>query len=79
MKVKAKHWLTYEGAWHCGGEEFEISATDADMLKDMVEITETPIYYSDEPRSDAEPAAKKTAVERGKRKASAAAKPKGKK
>lgn len=42
MKVKAKHWVWYNG-WHEYGDIFEIAGTDADAMADMVEIVETPI------------------------------------
>ena len=28
MKVKAKHWLNYNGVWHKGGETFEVDSFD---------------------------------------------------
>lgn len=37
MKVRAKHWINYNGCWHKGGEEFEID--DAEIL-DGVELIE---------------------------------------
>ena len=44
MKVKAKHWLKYNGIWYRGGDEFEIPTTDAEALGGMVEIAETPVH-----------------------------------
>lgn len=35
--------MKHNGVWHRGGEEFEVSTTEADALKDMVEIAETPV------------------------------------
>ncbi len=35
MKVKAKHWLNYNGTWHKGGETFEVD--DFDTVKDHAE------------------------------------------
>jgi len=43
MKVRAKHWLKYDGVWHKGGETFEIPTTDAKELEGMIEIAETPV------------------------------------
>lgn len=37
MKVRAKHWINYNGTWHKGGEEFEID--DSEIL-DGVEFVE---------------------------------------
>ena len=34
MKVKAKHWLNYNGVWHKGGETFEVD--NVDEVKDYV-------------------------------------------
>ena len=31
MKVKAKHWINYNGAWHKAGETFEVD--DFDTVK----------------------------------------------
>ena len=35
MKVKAKHWLNYNGVWHRAGETFEVE--DFDTVKDHAE------------------------------------------
>lgn len=43
MRVKAKHWLKYNGLWHCGGDEFEVVAADINDLAEMVDVVETPI------------------------------------
>lgn len=59
MKVRAKHCLKYNGTWHQGGEEFEISTTEAFSLNNMIEIAETPVL---------EPEAEKPAEEQPKRK-----------
>lgn len=53
MKVRAKHCLKVNGLWRQGGEEFEISTTEADSLKDMIEIAETPVLEA-EPEKHAE-------------------------
>ena len=53
MKVKAKHWLKYNGVWYRGGDEFEIPTTDAEALDGMVEIAETPVHVEPvEPEED---------------------------
>lgn len=54
MKVRAKHWLTYDGAWHQSGDVFEIAGTDADMMAGMVEIVETPVV-PEEPKPQERP------------------------
>lgn len=38
MKVKAKHWLNYNGVWYKGGEEFEVE--DIEQVKDYVDPVE---------------------------------------
>lgn len=38
MKVKAKHWLNYNGVWHKGGDIFE--ANDFEAIKEHVEKVE---------------------------------------
>ena len=53
MKVKAKHWLKHNGVWYRGGDVFEIPTTDADELKGMVDIAETPIEDAAEPAVEA--------------------------
>ena len=55
MKVKAKHWLKYNGTWYQGGDEFEISAADAGDLEEMVEIAETPVHTEPAAESEAQP------------------------
>jgi len=49
MRVKAKHWLNYNGVWHKGGDTFE--ADNFDEIKEHVEkveetVDETP-YVSE--------------------------------
>lgn len=39
MRVKAKHWLNYNGVWHKGGDIFE--ADDFDEIKEHVEKVDT--------------------------------------
>lgn len=43
MRVKARHNINLSGVWHRGGDVFEISTTDAEVLGDMIEIAETPV------------------------------------
>lgn len=54
MKVKAKHWLKYDGVWHPGGEIFEIAATDEKMLNGMIELAEEPIWPEEKPAEEIE-------------------------
>lgn len=37
MKVRAKHWINYNGVWHKGGDKFDIE--DSEIL-DGVEFIE---------------------------------------
>ena len=39
MRVKAKHWLNYNGVWHKGGDTFE--ADNFDEIKEHVEKVDT--------------------------------------
>lgn len=43
MKVKAKHWLNFDGVWHRAGETFEISTADAGRISEHIETAETPV------------------------------------
>lgn len=43
MLVKARHGLFYNGQFHAGGDAFEVSTAEADMLSEYVEIAETPL------------------------------------
>lgn len=38
MRVKAKHWLNYNGVWHKGGDTFETN--DFEAIKEHVEKVE---------------------------------------
>ncbi len=38
MKVRAKHWLNFDGTWHRCGEEFSLPADEAERLRASVEI-----------------------------------------
>ena len=40
MLARARHWVNYNGTWHCAGEEFEIDAKDADAIKAYADITQ---------------------------------------
>lgn len=33
MKVKAEHWVNYNGTWHAPGEEYEYGAPVVDELE----------------------------------------------
>lgn len=58
MRVRAKHWLNHNGTWYRGGEVFEIPTTEAEMLKEHIEIAETPLFFAAEEESE-----NRTAVE----------------
>lgn len=53
MKVKAKHWVSYNG-FHPAGEVFEISAIDFDGMAEHVEAVEERIFDGGE-NTDPEP------------------------
>ena len=53
MRVRAKHWLNHGGIWHQGGDEFEVSAAEAEQMKDMVTIVDAS-YRVPEPEAKAE-------------------------
>ncbi len=48
MRVRAKHNINLNGAYYRGGDVFEISTTDAQLLNSMIEIMETPVRYEPE-------------------------------
>ena len=52
MKVKAKHWLNYNGVWHKGGDEFEIPDGDLEQVAEYVEAGEyvSAIFPPEEPK-----------------------------
>ena len=54
MKVRAKHFLKYNGMWYRGGETFEISTTEATELEDMIEVAETPVSEKEPEKPAAE-------------------------
>ena len=43
MKVRARHWLKYDGTWYRGGDVFEVATTDTNSLNGMVDIAENAI------------------------------------
>lgn len=40
MKVRAKHWLNFDGTWHRCGEVFDLPAAEAEQLRGSVEWLE---------------------------------------
>lgn len=40
MKVRAKHWLNFDGTWHRCGEVFDLPAAEAERLRGSVEWLE---------------------------------------
>ena len=40
MKVKAKHWVKYNGEWHGTGETFSIDEADAEEMKQFADIVD---------------------------------------
>ena len=52
MKVKAKHWLNYNGVWHKGGDEFEIPDEDFKEISEYVKVGEyvSAIFPPEEPK-----------------------------
>lgn len=41
MKVRAKCWVNYDGEWHKGGDEFEVS--DIEEVKEyVIPLVDTP-------------------------------------
>ena len=66
MRVRAKHWLKYDGIWHQGGDEFEIPAEDAKELEGMIEIADATVSVS-EPEDKAEEKAEQPQKKRGRK------------
>lgn len=40
MKVKAKHWVNYNGTWHQAGEVFAIDDADAAEMQQYAEVAD---------------------------------------
>lgn len=40
MKVKAKHWVNYNGTWHQAGEVFAIDDADAAEMQQYAEAAD---------------------------------------
>ena len=40
MKVKAKHWVNYNGTWHQVGEVFAIDDADAAEMQQYAEVAD---------------------------------------
>lgn len=38
LKVRANHWINYNGSWHPGGEIFEIEDKDKDAVSEYVTV-----------------------------------------
>lgn len=38
MKLKAKHWIKYQGEWHKAGDVFHINEGDVDEMKAYGEV-----------------------------------------
>lgn len=38
MKVKAKHWVNYNGTWHMAGDVFTIDDADAAEMRQYAEM-----------------------------------------
>lgn len=55
MKVRAKHWLNYNGVWHKGGEEFEVD--NFEQVKDYAEPVqfESAVFPPEEPKKRGRP------------------------
>lgn len=63
MRVRAKHWVKYNDAWHSAGEEFDIFDTDAEEMKAYAEVVaetepaaEPEKEQAEEPEQDDAPA-----------------------
>ena len=63
MKVKAKHWICYNGTFKAPGEEFTIKSNDLDEMKDSVTVVETPITWRQEEETEKKPTRRKKSDE----------------
>ena len=44
MKVRARHWLNYNGTWHRAGDEFEVD--DIEEVKEYVDpLVDFPVVH----------------------------------
>lgn len=50
MKVKAEHWVKYNGTWHAPGEEYEYGAPVVDELEKPEEPVAEPVPEKETPR-----------------------------
>ena len=64
MKVKAKHWVKYDGLWHRAGEVFDISLTEVDRMSADVDLAE-PLDRDAEPDIAEVPAVEEKPSRRG--------------
>ena len=48
MRVRAKHWLNFNGTWHRCGEVFDLPAAEAEKLRGSVDWLETPVGNSEQ-------------------------------
>lgn len=56
MKVKAKHWINYNGTWHQAGEVFAIDDADAAEMRQYAEVAEEqPVAASENTAEHTEP------------------------
>ena len=46
MRVRAKHWLNFNGTWHRCGEVFDLPAAEAERLRGSVEWIDIPVGNS---------------------------------
>lgn len=67
MKLKAKHWVNYQGTWYKAGDVFKIFDGEAEEMKNFGEIIEEdePKQAEDEP--EPEEAGQEEPVRRGRK------------
>ena len=58
MKVRAKHWVNYNGTWYKGGDEFE--ADNFNDVKEFASMVEAPEFVSEVFPPDETPKRKRT-------------------
>ena len=64
MKVRAKHWVKYDGSWYRPGQEFDISITEVDQMSADVDVAE-PLDRDAEPDTAEVPALEEKPSRRG--------------
>ena len=67
MKLKAKHWIKYQGEWHKAGDVFRINEGDVEEMKAYGEVIVEAEDKTEEAPDEAPEDAQEEPVRRGRR------------